>query len=58
MLGRSAGTPLVGGMVAPENDLPGLGEGAAAVGCVNAEGEKAAELDGGCVRLTDGEVLD
>lgn len=55
LLGRSGEIPPVG-IVVPEKDLPVAGEGAAAVGAVNTEGEKAAGLGGGCVRLADGEV--
>lgn len=58
LLGRSAGMPVVGGIVAPEKDLPGPGEGAGPVGVVNTEGEKAAEVAWDCVRLADGDVLE
>lgn len=47
--------PLVGGIAVPEEDLAVLGEGAA-VGFVNTEGEKAADVGGGCGRFADGEV--
>jgi len=47
--------PVVWGIVGPEKDPAVPGEGAA-VGFVNTEGEKAADVGGGCVRLADGEV--
>lgn len=43
-----------GGIVFPEKDLAVPGEWAAA-GFVNTEGEKAAEVGGGCVCLAEGE---
>lgn len=58
LLGRSAEKPLVGGIVVPGNGPAVPGSGAAAVGCVNTEGEKVAEVGGGCVRLAEGEVAD
>lgn len=58
LLGRSAGRLFVGGIVVPGNGPPVPGEWAAAVGLVNTEGEKDAEVGGGCVRLAEGEVAD
>lgn len=59
LLGRSAGRLFVGGIVVPGNGPPVPGEwAAAAVGLVNTEGEKGAEVGGSCVRLAEGEVAD
>lgn len=58
LLGRSVGRLLVGGIVVPGNGPPAPGGGAAAVGLVKTEGEKDAEVGGGCVRLAEGEVSD
>lgn len=57
LLGRSAGRLFVGGIVVPGNGPPVPGEWAAAAGLANTEGEKDAEVGGGCVRLAEGEVV-
>lgn len=45
-------------MAVPGNGPPVAGEGAAAVGLVNTEGEKDVEVGGCCVRLAEGEFVD